>query len=84
MSDPERLIAGRRGNCVAVACVHRVGVVPLGHPSVVVAASAAHRGEAFDGARALIDRIKTEAPIWKLEVDGADRRRVEGTLPPAQ
>jgi len=40
------------------------------------------RGEAFTGARALIDRVKAEAPIWKVEVDGADHRRVEGTLPP--
>ena len=75
--------AERHGLC-AVALEHRVGTVPLSEPSVLVAASAPHRGEAFHGARALIDRIKTEAPIWKLEVDGADRRRVEGTLPPAR
>jgi molybdopterin synthase catalytic subunit len=49
---------------------------------VIVAASARHRGEAFAGARALIDRVKAEAPIWKVEVSGEDRRRVEGTLPP--
>jgi molybdopterin synthase catalytic subunit len=75
--------AERHGLC-AVALEHRVGTVPLSEPSVLVAASAPHRGEAFHGARALIDRIKAEAPIWKLEVDGADRRRVEGTLPPVQ
>ena len=73
--------AERHGLC-AVALEHRVGTVPLSEPSVVVAASAPHRGEAFEGARALIDRVKAEAPIWKVEVDGADRRRVEGTLPP--
>jgi MoaE-MoaD fusion protein len=73
--------AARNGLC-AVALEHRVGTVPLGEPSVIVAASAPHRGEAFAGARALIDRVKAEAPIWKVEVDGADRRRVEGTLPP--
>jgi MoaE-MoaD fusion protein len=73
--------AERHGLC-AVAIEHRVGTVPLGEPSVIVAASAPHRGEAFAGARALIDRVKAEAPIWKVEVDGADRRRVEGTLPP--
>ena len=73
--------AERHGLC-AVALEHRVGTVPLSEPSVVVAASAPHRGEAFAGARALIDRVKAEAPIWKVEVDGADRRRVEGTLPP--
>jgi molybdopterin synthase catalytic subunit len=71
----------RHGLC-AVAIEHRTGTVPLSEPSVIVAASAPHRGEAFAGARALIDRVKAEAPIWKVEVDGADRRRVEGTLPP--
>jgi molybdopterin converting factor subunit 1 len=73
----------RHGLC-AVAIEHRVGTVPLGEPSVIVAASAPHRGEAFAGARALIDRVKAEAPIWKVEVDGGDRRRVEGTLPPVR
>ena len=74
--------AERHGLC-AVAVEHRTGTVPLSEPSVIVAASAPHRGEAFAGGRALIDRVKAEAPIWKVEVDGADRRRVEGTLPPA-
>ena len=70
--------------CVAVACVHRVGVVPLGDPSVVVAASAAHRGEAFDGARALLDAVKAQAPIWKKEhYSDGDAAWVEGTLPQA-
>ena len=59
----ERVV--REHGCVAVACVHRVGVVALGDPSVVVAASAAHRGEAFEGARALLDEVKAQAPIWK-------------------
>jgi MoaE-MoaD fusion protein len=67
----------------AVALEHRTGTVPLGEPSVIVAASAPHRGEAFEGARALIDRVKAEAPIWKVEVDaGGGRTRVEGSLPP--
>jgi molybdopterin converting factor subunit 1 len=73
--------AERHGLC-AVALEHRVGTVPLSEPSVVVAASAPHRGEAFAGARALIDRVKAEAPIWKVEVTTAGRERVEGTLPP--
>lgn len=64
-----------------IAAAHRTGTVPLGEPSVVVAVSAAHRPEAFAAAREAIDRIKAEAPIWKVEVDGADRRRVDGTLP---
>jgi molybdopterin converting factor subunit 1 len=73
--------ADRHGLC-AVAIEHRTGTVALSEPSVIVAASAPHRGEAFAGARALIDRVKAEAPIWKVEVSAAGRRRIEGTLPP--
>ena len=56
----------RHGLCSA-ATEHRVGVVPLSEPSVVVAVSAPHRGPAFAGAREIIDRIKAQAPIWKQE-----------------
>jgi molybdopterin synthase catalytic subunit len=67
----------------AAAAEHRVGSVELGEPSVIVAVSAAHREEAFAGAREAIDRIKAEAPIWKVEVasDGSERR-VAGTPAP--
>lgn len=68
----------------AAAAEHRVGEVPLGEPSVVVAVSAAHRGEAFAGAREAIDRIKAEAPIWKQEVDAGVARWVEGAAPEAR
>jgi molybdenum cofactor biosynthesis protein MoaC len=65
----------------AVAAAHRTGEVPLGEPSVIVAVSAAHRSEAFAGAREAIDRIKAEAPIWKREVSGDQQRWVEGSVP---
>jgi len=74
--------ARRHGLC-ALAAEHRLGPVALGEPSVIVAASAPHRDEAFAGAREAIDRIKSEAPIWKVEVDAdGARRRVEGTPAP--
>jgi molybdopterin converting factor subunit 1 len=56
----------RHGLCRAAA-EHRAGTVPLSEPSVAVAVSAPHRGEAFAGAREIIDRIKSEVPIWKKE-----------------
>lgn len=62
------------GLCAA-AVEHRTGTVPLSEPSVLVAVSAPHREEAFAGAREIIDRLKSQAPIWKQEegkwVDGA-------------
>jgi molybdopterin synthase catalytic subunit len=67
----------------AAAVEHRVGSVPLGEPSVIVAVSAAHRAEAFAGAREAIDRLKAEAPIWKREhAAGAPARWATGTEPP--
>jgi molybdopterin synthase catalytic subunit len=51
-----------------VVAVHRVGVVDVCEPAVVVAAAAAHRGEAFAAAQELIDRTKSEVAIWKKEV----------------
>jgi molybdopterin synthase catalytic subunit len=65
----------------AAAAHHRVGEVPLGEPSVVVAVSAAHRPEAFAGAREAIDRIKAEAPIWKKEVEAGEGRWAKGEVP---
>ena len=71
----------KRQGLRAAAAEHRIGDVPLGEPSVVVAVSAAHRAEAFAGAREAIDRIKAEAPIWKKEIEGSDETWVEGTVP---
>ena len=70
----------RHGLCAA-ACEHRVGDVPLSEPSVAVAVSAPHRGEALAGAREIIDRVKAEAPIWKKEIEGGEGRWAEGTRP---
>jgi molybdopterin synthase catalytic subunit len=51
----------------AAAVEHRIGEVPLSEPSVIVAASAPHRAEAFAGCRELIDELKATVPIWKKE-----------------
>lgn len=70
----------RHGLCAA-AVEHRIGSVALSEPSVAVAVSAPHRGEAFAGAREIIDRVKAQAPIWKREVEGGEARWVEGSAP---
>lgn len=65
-----------------VACVHRVGYVAVGEPSVAVAVSAPHRPAAFAACRYVIDELKVRAPIWKRVhyadgatewIDGRDR-----------
>jgi molybdopterin synthase catalytic subunit len=80
----EKQIATILAECVqrhgleGAAAEHRVGRVPLGEPSVIVAVSAEHRAEAFAGAREAIDRIKEQVPIWKREVSGQDGSWVNG------
>lgn len=51
-----------------LAVEHRIGSLGIGDAAVVIAAGAAHRAEAFDACRALIDRLKEEVPIWKKEL----------------
>ena len=58
---------------VRVAALHRVGALDIGDVAVVVAASAAHRDQAFAAARRLIDDLKATVPIWK------DQRFADGT-----
>jgi molybdopterin converting factor subunit 1 len=64
-------VAARFG-VARLAIVHRTGEVPLGEPSIAVAAAAGHRDTAFAAARYAIDETKARAPIWKAErfVDG--------------
>ena len=53
---------------VARACaIHRSGLLELSDVAVVVGVSSAHRGEAFDACRYIIDQAKVRLPIWKKE-----------------
>ena len=52
---------------LALAAVHRVGALEVGDLAVVVAVACAHRDAAFDAARALIDTLKDEVPVWKRQ-----------------
>lgn len=63
----------QRWSIARVAIVHRIGVVPLGEASVVIAVSAAHRRAAFEACHYAIDRLKEVVPIWKKEhFDGGE------------
>lgn len=51
-----------------LAFVHRIGPVPIGEASVVIAVACGHRAEAFSACRFLIDELKQRVPIWKKEI----------------
>jgi molybdopterin synthase catalytic subunit len=50
-----------------LALVHRLGHLQPGEISIAIAVSTAHRAEAFDAGRFLIDQFKQRIPIWKKE-----------------
>lgn len=56
-----------RWNVIGVAVVHRLGRVPVGEASVVIAVSSVHRKDAFEACRFAIDTLKRDVPIWKKE-----------------
>ena len=55
-----------------VTLVHRLGRLNVGETSVLIVVASAHRAQAFDACRWLIDTLKKTVPIWKKEtfVDG--------------
>jgi molybdopterin synthase catalytic subunit len=61
----------------SVAIAHRHGVVPLGEAAVAIVTAAAHRGEAYEANRFVIEEIKSRLPIWKRErfPDGSEWKR---------
>lgn len=56
-----------------VTIVHRLGRLVVGETSVLIVVASAHRAQAFEACRWLIDTLKKTVPIWKKEafVDGA-------------
>ena len=52
----------------SVRLVHRIGVVKVNEPSLLVEVVAPHRGEAFAACQWLIDEMKRVVPIWKKAI----------------
>jgi MoaE-MoaD fusion protein len=56
-----------------VTILHRLGRLLVGETSVLIVVASAHRAQAYEGSRWLIDTLKKTVPIWKKETfaDGA-------------
>lgn len=67
--DLERICKRASTTCRVerIAVVHRVGKLRVGEVIVVIAVSAAHRGDAFKACKYIIDELKKTTPIWKKE-----------------
>lgn len=53
---------------VRLAATHRIGTLTIGDLAIVVAAGSAHRAEAFEACRLLVEEIKANLPVWKKQV----------------
>lgn len=60
-------VLGDRDGATAVS--HRIGRLGVGDAAVVIAVGTAHRGDAFEVCRELIEAIKRELPIWKQQIE---------------
>ncbi|PPG03815.1 molybdenum cofactor biosynthesis protein MoaE [Pseudoclavibacter sp. RFBI5] len=75
--DAERvlqsLVAHHGRDGVRVAVSHRIGHLRVGDIALIACVASAHRGDAYEVSRALVEAVKAEVPIWKQqhEVDGA-------------
>lgn len=52
---------------------HRLGTVPVGEPSIVIAVSSPHRKEAFQACEFILEEVKLKAQIWKREYFEGDK-----------
>ncbi|MBI5463126.1 MAG: molybdenum cofactor biosynthesis protein MoaE [Gammaproteobacteria bacterium] len=71
--------AAARWNLLDTLIVHRVGELHPNDPIVLVAAWSAHRKDAFEASRWLMEELKSRAPFWKKErLSEGGERWVEG------
>ncbi|RPB01015.1 Molybdopterin biosynthesis MoaE, partial [Choiromyces venosus 120613-1] len=52
---------------IGISMVHRVGEVPIGEESVLIAVAGKHRGEAWRGGEEALEMVKERVEIWKME-----------------
>jgi len=69
--------AGEKWTLLDLLVMHRVGVIEVGEPIVLVAVWSAHRGDAFDACRFIMEDLKHTAPFWKKEKLPGGERWVE-------
>ena len=67
MREIAAAIRSRWPGIIRIAMIHRIGRLEIGESSVLIAVSAAHRGDAFEACRYAIDTLKRVVPVWKKE-----------------
>jgi molybdopterin synthase catalytic subunit len=64
----ETIAADAVGDDAVAAVSHRTGLLSVGDTAIIVAVGSAHRAQAIDTCRELVERVKAELPVWKKEI----------------
>ena len=70
-------IAKKKYDLIEMLLLHRVGNISIGDHIVLVSVWAAHRKEAFEGCRFIMEELKSSAPFWKKEKTSIGENWVE-------
>jgi molybdopterin synthase catalytic subunit len=73
--------AAERWDLLDSLVIHRVGELRPADPIVLVAVWSAHRKDAFEASRFIMEDLKSSAPFWKKEQTGSGARWVEKNTP---
>ncbi len=70
LSEMQKIVdeACRRWPVLRCTVVHRTGTLHIGEAAVLIGVATAHRADAFDACRYIIDTVKQTVPIWKKEI----------------
>lgn len=70
LSEMQKIVnaAYQRWPLLGCVVIHRTGTLLIGDMAVLIGVATAHRADAFDACRYIIDTIKQTVPIWKKEV----------------
>ena len=57
---------------MGIYMVHRLGEVPVGEDSIVIAVSGKHRGECWRAGEEALEECKSRVEVWKMETFADD------------
>jgi len=73
--------AHQQWELIEILIIHRIGEINIADPIVLVCVWSAHRAEAFDACRFIMEDLKSKAPFWKQESTADGKRWVEKNTP---
>ena len=67
MVGAEQAAKGTEEGITKISISHRLGLVPIGEESIVIAVSAPHRHAAWKAGEEALEECKAKVEIWKWE-----------------